>query len=56
VWRQGPEPTLNRPIDKKQTDRPEQSVKSIADGGEASDADIDAVLEAKAVQLAKEGF
>ena len=30
--------------------------KSIADGGEASDADIDAALEAKAAQLAKEGF
>ncbi|MBD9560589.1 MULTISPECIES: type II toxin-antitoxin system ParD family antitoxin [Ensifer] len=30
--------------------------KSIADGGEASDADIDAALEAKAAQLTKEGF
>ena len=28
----------------------------IADGGEASDTDIDAALEAKAAQLAKEGF
>jgi antitoxin ParD1/3/4 len=30
--------------------------KSIADGGEVSDADIDAALEAKAAQLSKEGF
>lgn len=30
--------------------------KSIADGGEVSDADIDAALEAKAAQLTKEGF
>ncbi|WP_018240730.1 type II toxin-antitoxin system ParD family antitoxin [Ensifer sp. BR816] len=30
--------------------------KSIANGGEASDADIDAALEAKAAQLTKEGF
>lgn len=30
--------------------------KSIPDGGEASDADIDAALEAKAAQLTKEGF
>lgn len=30
--------------------------KSIADGGEASGADIDAALEAKAAQLTKEGF
>lgn len=30
--------------------------KSIAEGGEVSDADIDAALEAKAAQLAKEGF
>ena len=29
---------------------------SIAAGGEASEADIDAALEAKAEQLAKEGF
>jgi len=29
---------------------------SIAAGGEASDADIDSALEAKAAQLAKEGF
>jgi len=29
---------------------------SIAAGGEASEADIDSALEAKAVQLAKEGF
>jgi antitoxin ParD1/3/4 len=29
---------------------------SIAAGGEASDADIDAALEAKAAQLVKEGF
>ena len=29
---------------------------SIAAGGEASDADIDDALEAKAAQLAKEGF
>ncbi|WVT77666.1 type II toxin-antitoxin system ParD family antitoxin (plasmid) [Sinorhizobium chiapasense] len=30
--------------------------KSIADGGEASDADINAALEAKAAQLTREGF
>ncbi|MNR46425.1 Antitoxin ParD1 [compost metagenome] len=30
--------------------------KSISDGGEASDAEIDAALEAKAAQLTKEGF
>ncbi|MGF6175504.1 type II toxin-antitoxin system ParD family antitoxin [Ensifer sp. 4252] len=30
--------------------------KSVADGGEASDADIDAGLEAKAAQLTKEGI
>jgi antitoxin ParD1/3/4 len=29
---------------------------SIAAGGEASDAEIDTALEAKAAQLAKEGF
>jgi antitoxin ParD1/3/4 len=29
---------------------------SIAAGGEASDAEIDSVLEAKAAQLSKEGF
>jgi antitoxin ParD1/3/4 len=29
---------------------------SIAAGGEASDADIDGALEARAAQLAKEGF
>lgn len=29
---------------------------SISEGGEATEADIDAVLEAKAAQLAKEGF
>lgn len=29
---------------------------SIAAGGESSDADIDSALEAKAVQLGKEGF
>jgi antitoxin ParD1/3/4 len=29
---------------------------SIAAGGEASDADIDSAIEAKATQLAKEGF
>jgi antitoxin ParD1/3/4 len=29
---------------------------SIAAGGEASDADIDGALKAKAAQLAKEGF
>jgi antitoxin ParD1/3/4 len=29
---------------------------SITAGGEASDADIDSALEAKAVQLGKEGF
>jgi antitoxin ParD1/3/4 len=29
---------------------------SIAAGGEASDADIDGALEAKAAQLGKEGF
>ena len=29
---------------------------SIAAGGEAGDADIDSALEAKAAQLAKEGF
>ena len=29
---------------------------SIAAGGEASDADVDSALEAKAAQLAKEGF
>jgi antitoxin ParD1/3/4 len=29
---------------------------SIAAGGEASDAEIDDALEAKATQLAKEGF
>lgn len=30
--------------------------KSITDGGEASDVAIDAALEAKATQLAKQGF
>ncbi len=30
--------------------------KSITEGGDVSDADIDAALEAKAAQLAKEGF
>ncbi|HEV7306301.1 antitoxin ParD1/3/4 [Ensifer sp. KUDG1] len=30
--------------------------KSISDGGEVSDADIDAALEARAAQLTKEGF
>ena len=29
---------------------------SIAEGGEATDADIDQALEAKAAQLKKEGF
>lgn len=29
---------------------------SISEGGEATEADIDAALEARAAQLAKEGF